>query len=423
MRTLWEITRKDLLQIVHDRTAFIFMLLMPFILVAVIGFALQGFYNDGSQAITIQVAISDQDHAVVGQAIDQALNLHTSQLTITLNHYATTAQVENAVASAQGSVTGVVIPAGTSARLRSAALSQQPTSNLVQLYTVPTRNDPGSAIIQNIVSTVIGQLATSYFAGDAAVQQVERVCQQPGNHCAPGSIDAAAIASSVGAASQRESPAAQVAALHAGNVPPQINSFDITLPGYALLFALFGLQSVAGTILDERENGTLRRLLIAPVQRYALLGGKVLTQFLVTLVQMLILFAVGSLVFHLHIGNWPAILLMVVVISFAVTGLGTLLIALVRSRRQLSPVVTLVTLISTAIGGAWWPLWLEPQWMQNVARIGLVAWAMEGLNGLMVSGRSLGEILPDVLVLLLYGAVCFLIGIRLFRFQPATASA
>lgn len=57
----------------------------------------------------------------------------------------------------------------------------------------------------------------------------------------------------------------------------------ILVPGYAVFFALFGINAAAATILQEKEDGTFRRLLIAPIQKYSLLGGKLLAQFILTL--------------------------------------------------------------------------------------------------------------------------------------------
>ena len=183
------------------------------------------------------------------------------------------------------------------------------------------------------------------------------------------------------------------------------------------MFALFGIQSAAATILQEKEDGTFRRLLVAPIQKYALLGGKLLAQFLLTILQLTVLFVLGYLIFHLTIGSWPAVIVLIIGTSFATTGLGILLVSIVKSRRQLSPIVTLVTLITSAIGGAWWPLFIEPQWMQNIAKVGITAWAMEGLNGVMLAGKALTEVMPDVLGLLAYGLICFIIAMRFFRFQ------
>jgi linearmycin/streptolysin S transport system permease protein len=108
-------------------------------------------------------------------------------------------------------------------------------------------------------------------------------------------------------------------------------------------------------------------------------------------------------------------------VSFAATGLGILLVSAVKTRRQLSAIVPLVVILSSAIGGAWWPLFIEPAWMQQIAKIGITAWAMEGLNGVMILGKDFAQVAPDILGLFAYGLICFIIAMRLFRFQEKTA--
>ena len=245
------------------------------------------------------------------------------------------------------------------------------------------------------------------------------MCSSQGNHCAQKTINTQTIARNVGQASAVGGQSA-IQALTA-DTAVKINNFDQIVPGYAVFFALFGINAAAGTILDEKEEGTFRRLLIAPIQKYALLGGKLLAQFLLTLVQLLLLIGIGNVVFHLDITLWPAVILLVVCTSFAATGLGILLVSVVKTRRQLNPIVTLVVLVTSAIGGAWWPLFLEPTWMQLLAKIGLTAWAMEGFNGIMVLGKNFTQVLPDILGLLVYGCICFIVGMRLFRFEQKTA--
>jgi ABC-2 type transport system permease protein len=93
----------------------------------------------------------------------------------------------------------------------------------------------------------------------------------------------------------------------------------------------------------------------------------------------------------------------------------------VKTRRQLNPIVTLVVLLTSAIGGAWWPLFLEPAWMQQFAKIGITAWAMEGLNGVMILGKDFTQVIPDILGLLAYGLICFAVAMRFFRFQEKAA--
>ena len=101
------------------------------------------------------------------------------------------------------------------------------------------------------------------------------------------------------------------------------------------------------------------------------------------------------------------------------TPIEVLLIAVVKSRKQIHPITTLVILGSSAIGGSWFPLFLMPEAVQRVARVTLVAWAMDGYNRLIILGGSLRDVWVDIGVLLLYGAVCFAIGLKLFKFKEA----
>lgn len=420
MKTLWYIAKKDLLQVLKDRNSFVLLLIVPLILIATVGLAFGGLFNNSSNQITIAVAVSNQDSGYVGKTIVQALQINTSQLAITVHQYSDPNKVKQLVAAGTDNAS-VVIPAGTTDKLISASSSGATTQNLVQLYSIPSNNDPTVTITQSIVTSVVNQLVSAQYAGSSAVGQVYKVCNTPGNHCAANTIDAATIAQTVGKASAANAQQSQVQALTTGKAPGKINQFDYVVPGYALLFALFGIQAAAATILQEKEDGTFRRLLIAPIQKYALLGGKLLAQFILTLSQLVVLFAIGYFAFHLTIGSWPAIIVLLIGTSFATTGLGILLVSIVKTRRQLNPIVTLVTLITSAIGGAWWPLAIEPTWMQQIAKIGITAWAMEGLNGVMLSGKVLTEVLPDVLGLLGYGLICFLIALRFFRFQEKTA--
>ncbi len=411
MKNLWYIARKDLLQTLKDRSSFFLLLVMPLVLITVIGLAFGSFFGNGSSQITITVAMSNADNGLVGKAIVQALNINTASLKITVNQYSSAAQVKDQVANNSNVNAGIVIPANASNLLIAASSAGTLPKNLVQVYSLPGTSDTRPTIIQNIVTNVL----TSEVAGSTAVGQVYSVCNQPGNHCGQSSINAQSIASTVGQASASGGSSA-IQSLTAGKAV-QYNNFDQVVPGYAIFFALFGINAVAGTILQEKEDGTFRRLLIAPVQRYALLGGKLLAQFILTLTQLTVLFVIGYFAFHLTIGSWPGVIALLIGASFATTGLGILLVSVVKTRRQLNPIVTLVVLITSAIGGAWWPLFVEPTWMQQIAKIGVTAWAMEGLNGVMILGKDFAQITPDLLGLLAYGLICFFIATRLFRFQ------
>lgn len=418
MKTLWYIAKKDLLQITRDRNGLILMLVVPLVLISIVGFAFGSFYGDGSSQIQIKVALNNQEtaqDAFIGKAIASALKVNSSQLAITVNEYHSPVQVIQQVSAANDAANvGIVIPAGASQTLMNDLQQKVTPKNLVQFYTLPNTNDLRITVVQNIVNKVV----QSILSGSAGVSQVYQVCQQAGNHCAQNTIDPTAISAAIAQANLEADQATQT--LSAGQAV-KIGPFDQALPGYAIFFALFGLNAVAATILQEKEDGTFRRLLIAPIQKYALLGGKMLAQFIVTMAQLSIIFVVGYFIFKVHINDWLAVSLLLIGTSFAATGLGMLLVSVVKTRAQINPVVSLVVLVTSAVGGAWWPLFLEPTWLQQLAKIGITAWAMEGLNGSMILGKSFMDVLPDILGLLAYGLICFALALRLFRFQQKTA--
>jgi len=200
----------------------------------------------------------------------------------------------------------------------------------------------------------------------------------------------------------------------------EFNTFDQLVPGYAVMFAMFTVLSAAGGILEEKERGTFKRLLIAPIPQWSLLGGKLLAQFLLGVGQIALMFLFGALIFHVQLGNsLVGLLLITLATCWATTSLGILLVAVIRSRKQIHPITTLIILGSSAIGGSWYPLFMMPKAVQQVARVTLVAWAMEGYNRLMIVGGNLADVWVDIGALVLYGAICFGVGLRLFRFKEA----
>ncbi len=359
MKNLWYIAKKDLMQIFRDRASLIFLLLVPLVLIIVIGFAFGNtFFGSGSSQITITVAVNNQDSGSVGKAIVDALHINTDQLKITVNQYSTSGQVTDQVANNSNVNAGVVIPTGTTDKIISTTQSGTTPKNLVQFYSLPGTNDARITVVQNIVSQVL----SAQLAGIAAVGQIYSVCNQPGNHCAQSSINAQTIATTVGQASAFSGPST-IQALTAGKAV-KINTFDQLVPGYAIFFALF-----------------------------------------LTFAQLTFFFVIGYFAFHLHIGSLPAVIALMIGVSFAATGLGILLVSAVKTRRQLSAIVPLVVILSSAIGGAWWPLFIEPAWMQQIAKIGITAWAMEGLNGVMILGKDFAQVAPDILGLFAYGLI------------------
>jgi ABC-2 type transport system permease protein len=196
-----------------------------------------------------------------------------------------------------------------------------------------------------------------------------------------------------------------------------VSSFEQNVPGFSVMFVLMGvLFGVAFGLSDERSSGALIRLRVAPVARIEILGGKLLARLLVGAVQMLILFGFGHIVFGVSLGPSLAVfLLMTLAIVAAMTGFSLFISAFARTREQIIPLGLTVIMLVCAVGGCWWPLFMEPPWLQSIAHATPTAWAMDGLNDLILRERSLAGVAPVMGVLLAYGVVCLALGVRLYR--------
>ena len=101
---------------------------------------------------------------------------------------------------------------------------------------------------------------------------------------------------------------------------------NVMVPGYAVLFVFFLANSVAISLITERQEGTLRRMLSAPISRNQILFGKLLARGFLGILQIAMLFAVGRAWLHFELGSSiPGLILTALSTIFAATGLGLLI--------------------------------------------------------------------------------------------------
>jgi ABC-2 type transport system permease protein len=175
--------------------------------------------------------------------------------------------------------------------------------------------------------------------------------------------------------------------------------------GIAVMMLLFGLTACGGTILEEAHSGTLQRVQLTPHAGAGVLLGKALFTMAVGLVQLVLLFAYGGLVFGVPVLRDPLSLAVhSLAVAAAAAGFGLLLAVLCRTQKQLEGLSTLLILTMSALGGSWFPLAIVPEWFRTIGHFTLNAWAMDGFHGILWYGKGLAGIGLEIAVLLAIAA-------------------
>lgn len=188
--------------------------------------------------------------------------------------------------------------------------------------------------------------------------------------------------------------------------------------GFTVWFILFMTFGSAGGILEEREQGTLRRLMVAPVGRGTILAGKVLGTVIAATVQALVLVVVGALAFGVPWGRDPlGVALVLGSYIFAGTGLAVMVSALVRTRDQMSGLSPLVSTGLAMLGGCLWPLEVVAPAMQLIAKLTPTGWAIIGLTDVVARNQGLASATLPTAVLLGFAAVTLGIGVKMLKFE------
>ena len=193
---------------------------------------------------------------------------------------------------------------------------------------------------------------------------------------------------------------------------------EASSPGFAVMFVMMGVCFAGVAMVQERHHKTLARLLTTPTEKFFIISGKMLGFFLVGFIQFMILILFGQLVLKVNWGNLPlGVLLLVISYVLSVTGIGTLLSVIVRTSAQAGAFAVLISMVTSMLGGAWWPIEIVPKFMQNIARFTPQYWAINGFNKIITRGFGVTEILPNFYVLLAISALSLLLAIRFFRFE------
>jgi ABC-2 type transport system permease protein len=195
-----------------------------------------------------------------------------------------------------------------------------------------------------------------------------------------------------------------------------ITGFAQSVPGMGTMYVMFMVFGGMASLVGERKQWTLQRIISMPVSRSQLLGGKILSRFTLGMVQYLVVFGIGALA-GVQYNDLLALLAVMAAFTLCATALSFAVGTRVDDEAQANSLSNLLVLTLAPLGGAWWPLIIVPAVLRVVGHVSPVAWAMDGFHALLFENGTFADVTVPVFVLAVLAIAFFIVGIWRFRYD------
>jgi len=415
-----DIALKDLWHSFRNAMFIIFGLVLPLATGALFYFAFGGIVSEdgGFDLAPIQVQVVNLDK---GSAGFSAGELVVAILREAIPGLVQVRQVPDAAAArmavdGQYAAVAIVIPSGFTA-----GIFDTDGEATIEIY-----QDPTLTLVPRIVRGLVNQIVDSLAGAKIATAAAQEQLAARGTPPDAGTLQEIAMQHAAWSAALAERQQTGVGALFEVQVPSsqaeEANEgleaiLAPIMAGMMVFYVFFTGAAAAQSILLEEELGTLPRLFTTPTLQSTILGGKLLSSFLLLTVQVVVLVIISFLIFGIDWGEPLPVALVIVGLVVVAASFGIFVTSFLRDSRQsgiiyggVMTVMGMLGMITVFTGSA-------PGASSAIDTISLLVpqgWAVRGWR-LLAEGGRVGDVLLTVAVMLAAGIVFFTIGVLKFR--------
>jgi ABC-2 type transport system permease protein len=196
-----------------------------------------------------------------------------------------------------------------------------------------------------------------------------------------------------------------------------LSNFDYIFAGMLALAALtMTTVGFANGLPGDKKSGALRRVEATPFRPWQVISGSIIAYALISLVSVALVLICGVAFFHFHmVGSWFDLIVLTVLGVFVLSGIGAAIAGWARSPGQAQPIAMIVMFVLMFLSGMFFPSYIMPEWLQHVAAWLPTTPLNDGLRFITAQGYSLAQIWSQILELVGWGVVFYLIAFRIFR--------
>jgi len=390
---------KDLRITVRDRAALGVLLAMPMLLIVILGSALG---NLAANIEKIPVAIVDHDAGRMGADVTEGF-FEDEELKKLFLASRMRSEADARSAVERGDLAGaLVVPEDFTRRIN--------TGKPVKLVVF---TDPGRQITGGVFRSVAEALSTHVSAASIAARTTAFYATK-----LPVS-DPGFIGSVIGKAVQSATASGALDAVGFEETTA-VRGKDVSMLSYyagamSVMFLTFGAMFGAFSLIRERDDWTLPRMLMTHATRADIVGGKAFGVLLIGLLQFAVLYGFTSML-GVAWGDPFALALVAVPTVLASTGMAIFIASIAKTVRSVSGIAQVMIQAMAALGGSFFPVAQFPTWLQPLHYLTVNGWAIDGFLATMRGGTAV-DILPNAGSLLLIGVVFLVVGAWRLRWE------
>jgi len=380
----FRIAWKDLMELFRNRMGLVLLILMPIFMMTMDGF----IYPSETSLNSVPIALVNEDAGFGDYSLSStfimtlnSINDNTGMMTLTNASNLDAVREMIQTGDAEG---GIIISSDFTSNIMS---GKQGTITIV----TDESNPQMSAMIQAVLGQVFEQMGTML-----AQQNVQGLGVDPNTSLAvvkPYNVQAT------------------------GAVEGEFSYFDFIAPGIMAMTVMMSVMTgLPAAISQEREVGTLDGMMVAPINRLAVILGKTLAQMARGILQGVLILVLAVTLFGVTVhGNILLVFALLLLGVFSFVGLGVVLTSFAKDQETAVMMMTTIMFPMMFLSGVFFPIEQMPWFMQSISKVLPLTYVADALRKVMVLGADIPALTTELSVLITFGVIMTAIAVPVFK--------
>ncbi|MBQ6218268.1 MAG: ABC transporter permease [Methanosphaera sp.] len=367
-KKVWWMIKKDLLELWRHKVQFVSLILFPILMIALCGWGMGGTVEN-----TPVIIVKQSNGDVTNQVINAIKSDNTFDVKDIMDN---PDEAKEKVDNGKAKSAIILSPDFEDEKSRSAVLYIDSSDQMTTQIVVPTT--------EKIFASLSEQVETQ----EANITNKDVVGQTT-----------------------------QAIKLQINKIYGDIKYIDFLLPGVlAMTMFMSSMMTMGNSIAGERERGELARLFMTPTNITTVLGGKIISQVVIEMIRAIILILSAIILFSAVINGSMALLILVMLISvLCFVGFGMMISATAKTQEDYIQIVLPIAMPMMFICGVFFPKETMPWLLQKISYVLPLTYANDAFRAVMLQGANINLIATDLLILLAFTALFFIVGVARFN--------